>query len=266
MKTGKVLLDDKFQNIHWNSNSDVSTSQVSNPEDAKQVDKMDVSADVEFDVDDAVPSTSSGSNMSNADVNRIFAEIENLNTFTSLQEYFNNIDENEFPSLVKPIKSVKRNVKIDRVAHFSMLNDAPKNLVPVHTVGDGNCLPRAVSTSVFGNESKHREIRLRILMECVKNKQIYLDDAYLRIGATHIHKWGTFPQQYALFSGQYIHAGFGNINDIVEIIYEKEIVTLKNDGAFMGMWQLWALTNILGRPIRSIFPHCGSTEFHADFN
>ena len=123
-----------------------------------------------------------------------------------------------------------------------------------------------VSTSVFGNESKHREIRLQILMECVKNKQIYLDDAYLRIGATHIHKWGTFPQQYALFSGQYIHAGFGNINDIVEIIYEKEIVTLKNDGAFMGMWQLWALTNILGRPIRSIFPHCGSTEFCADFN
>ena len=56
---------------------------------------------------------SSGSNVSNTDVNRIFAEIENLNTFTSLQEYFDNIDENEFPSLVKPIKSVKRKVKIE---------------------------------------------------------------------------------------------------------------------------------------------------------
>ena len=32
-------------------------SQVSNPEDAEQVDEMDVSADIEFDVDDAVPST-----------------------------------------------------------------------------------------------------------------------------------------------------------------------------------------------------------------
>ena len=101
---------------------------------------------------------------------------------------------------------------------------------------------------------------------CKTNKQIYLDDAYLRNGATYIHKCGTFPQQYALFSGQYIHAGFGNVNNIVEIIYEKEIVTLKNDGAFMGMWQLGALTNILGRPIRSIFPHRGSTEFCADFN
>ena len=57
------------------------------PEDAKQVDEMDVSADVEFDIDDAVPSASSGSNVSNADVDRIFAEIENLNTFTLLQEY-----------------------------------------------------------------------------------------------------------------------------------------------------------------------------------
>ena len=75
-----------------------------------------------------------------------------------------------------------------------------------------------------------------------------------------------FPTTVCTFSGQYIHAGFGNVDDIVEIIYEKEIVTLKNDAAFMGMWQLWALTNILGRPIRSIFPHHGSTEFCADFN
>ena len=147
-----------------------------------------------------------------------------------------------------------------------MPNDPPPNLIPLHTVGDGNCLPRAVSTSLFGNESKHREIQLHILMECLKNKQNYLDDVYLRYQATHIHKCGTFPQQYALFSGQYIHAGFGNVSDIVEIIYEKEIITLKNNGAFMGMWQLWALTNILGRPVRSIFLHCGGTEFRADFN
>ena len=56
------------------------------------------------------------------------------------------------------LSSVKRTAQIDRVAQFSMPNDAPKNLIPVHTVGDGNCLPRAVSTSLFGNESKHQEI------------------------------------------------------------------------------------------------------------
>ena len=56
------------------------------------------------------------------------------------------------------------------------------------------------------------------------------------------------------FQANIFMLAFGNVNDIVEIIYEKEILTLKNDGAFMGMWQLWTLTNILGRPIRSIFP------------
>ena len=114
-----------------------------------------MAANIEFDVEDPMPSGSTGSNTSNAEVDRILAEIENLDTFTVLQEYLDNIDENDFPSLILPIKGIKRTAPIDRVAQFSMPNDAPNNLIPVHTVGDGNCLPRAVSTSLFGNESKH---------------------------------------------------------------------------------------------------------------
>ena len=105
-----------------------------------------------------------------------------------------------------------------------------------------------------------------ILIECIQNKHYYLDNEYSSKGATHIHGRGTFPQQYALFSGQYIPAGYGNIEEIVETIYEREVVTLKNDGAFMGMWQLWAVSNLIGRPIKSVFPSHGSTAFRADFN
>ena len=158
LKTGKVLLDDVFQNTHWNSNcsnSDVSTpSEESNPADTL-VDEIDMAANIEFNVEDPMPSGSTGSNVSNAEVDRILAEIENLDTFTVLQEYSDNIDENDFPGLILPINSIKRTAQIDRVAQFSMPNDAPNNLIPVHTVGDGNCLPRAVSTSLFGNESEH---------------------------------------------------------------------------------------------------------------
>ena len=41
---------------------------------------------------------------------------------------------------------------------------------------------------------------------------------------------------------------------------------LKDDGNFMGMWQLWAASNVIGRPIRSVFPHRGSHAFRSDFN
>ena len=74
------------------------------------------------------------------------------------------------------------------------------------------------------------------------------------MGATHIHCRGTFPQQYALFSGQQ-YLSTGNVDGIVEAIYDTEMVQLKNDRNFMGMWQLWATSNVIGRPIRSMFSH-----------
>ena len=117
----KVLLDDIFQNTHWNSNcsnSDVSTpSEESNPADTL-VDEIDVAANIEFDVEDPMPSGSTVSNASNAEVDRILAEIENLDTFTALQEYLDNIDENDLPSLVLPIKSIKRTAQIESSSIF----------------------------------------------------------------------------------------------------------------------------------------------------
>ena len=110
-----------------------------------------------------------------------------------------------------------------------------------------------------------KEIHLRLVIEGVQNKSHYLNNDYLSLGTTHIHHKGTFPQQYALFSGQQ-YPSRGNVEEIVEAIYDTEMVQLKNDGNFMGMWQLWATSNVIGRPIRSVFPHRGSKAFRSDFN
>ena len=34
----------------------------------------------------------------------------------------------------------------------------------------------------------------------------------------------------------------------------------------MGMWQIWAATHVLGRPVHSVFPMRESPAFHSDFN
>ena len=70
-------------------------------------------------------------------------------------------------------------------------------------------------------------------------------------GATRKHSHGTFPQQYALFSGQFFHPVGGNIDDIIEVVYKKEMLSVCNNRSFMGMWQLWAACNLIQRPIVS---------------
>ena len=143
--------------------------------------------------------------------------------------------------------------------------DCPGGLVPLVTIGDGNCFARAVSTALFGNQNHHREIRVRLVIEGVKNKCMYLDNEYLKLGATHVHKRGTFPQQYALFIGQNLPS-CGSIDDTVEVIYDRDILDLRKDRLYTGMWQIWQACNIIGRPIRSVFPMRGSVAFQGDFN
>ena len=95
------------------------------------------------------------------------------------------------------------------------------------------------------------------------NKQRYLDNSYLSVGSKSLQIEGSFSEQYALFSGQYAH---GNIEDVVESVYEKEFLEMSHKNTHMGMWQIWASTNVIGRPIMSIFPERGSAAFRSDFN
>ena len=86
-------------------------------------------------------------------------------------------------------------------------------------------------------------------------------------GATYIHTKGTFPQQYTLFSGLNISPSVtGNLDDWVDIIYNAEIMDIWKDGNFMGMWQLWTMSNLIGWPVRTVFPYQGSVRFRSNFN
>ena len=120
-----------------------------------------------------------------------------------------------------------------------------QNLKPIVTDKDGNCFCWAVSRSLFGTEEEYNMLWIKIVIECVKNKQLCIDKDYLTNGAAYIHKKGTFPQQYAMFSGLNIPlSGIGNLDDWANVIYNAEIMDIQKDGHFMGMWQLWVTSNI----------------------
>lgn len=54
----------------------------------------------------------------------------------------------------------------------------PKCVEPKQTYGDGNCLYRAMSRIICGNEDRHVELRTRTFIELCMNKEKYLNDGY----------------------------------------------------------------------------------------
>lgn len=46
----------------------------------------------------------------------------------------------------------------------------------------------------------------------------------------------------------------------------KKMLAIKNDCKFMGMWQLWTASSVIGCRIRSVCPMRGSEAFRIDFN
>ena len=77
---------------------------------------------------------------------------------------------------------------IDRVAQSEIPVDGPVHLKAVKTDGDGNCLPRSLGKGYFNDDSKHPEIRARIVMEGISKMQRYLNPDCLERGATFLHK------------------------------------------------------------------------------
>lgn len=45
--------------------------------------------------------------------------------------------------------------------------------VPIKIEGDGNCLFRAVSLALYGNQKEHERLRFLSLVEIIENKPYY---------------------------------------------------------------------------------------------
>ena len=137
--------------------------------------------------------------------------------------------------------------------------DAPKGYVPMQAFGDGNCFPRTISLIAYGDQERYKDIRPRLVVEAVKNKDFYLDNQYLNLDSTFDID---LVEYYSITSEHYTtHARTGEWSrETIERIYEAEVVSLCQDGSYCSMWQLFQASNILGRPVMSIFPTSGMIE------
>jgi hypothetical protein len=149
---------------------------------------------------------------------------------------------------------------VDRDALILMPDDIPGHpgpgLFPIVVEGDGNCLTRVGSMLGYGTESYHLEIRLRIAVELILHKDLYLDEAYLSRGLPGNEK--LHPDQIAKWSegynGQHLSPG------VVEKLYCSEINQTLKDKQYLGQWQVFALSSVLNCELFSAYPKRGLDE------
>ena len=59
-------------------------------------------------------------------------------------------------------------------------------LVPLRIYGDGNCFARCISHAMFGSETSHPQMRVRLALQMASNEKLYLDPVYLSRGLTSV--------------------------------------------------------------------------------
>ena len=155
--------------------------------------------------------------------------------------------------------------RIDAVAQKEIPSDGPVTLNAIKTLGDGNCLCRALSRAYFNEDNHHIELRVRIIMEGILNKKHYLSDDCLERGAGWVHGNAEFPTVFATFS-EYYTPGQRITEDAIECIYCMEIYSLSKLGSYMGLWQLAQASSVLGIPLHTIYPVRGDSTLRNDFH
>lgn len=136
---------------------------------------------------------------------------------------------------------------------------APADRFPLSTAADGNCLPRALSSAVFGSDVFHQELRVRIACELAVNKGTYMSPQTVSNGTALD---GETSMNFYHQSGDFIQS-------TAEEAFEDEAMACAANSKDMGPWQLLAAATILQRCVHSIYPAIGSAvlrrEVHRPF-
>ena len=173
------------------------------------------------------------------------------------------ISENQIPTFVAQRKYKQTN--FDPIWPTAMKfypKDHPPNFVPIETIGDGNCFPRAVAHGLFGTQERHIEIRVRIVYEAVKNEQLYLNNNYLSLGVQNRlparpglrMPSTTIVNRYCLYSGDNQVHGLNLTRNEIQAVYRRDVLRISSSGGYMGIWQFHQTTQVGRLPIGTVYP------------
>ncbi len=115
--------------------------------------------------------------------------------------------------------------------------DIQPGLIPIQTIGDGNCLYRSLSLIFFGTEDYHEEFRVRTIHEMVLKEDFYTKGTCVT------------QLQYAMENTfKYIE------NVSLDMSFKREIIKHTSLGKWCSLFHLMAVANFSDIPVCSIYP------------
>ena len=178
----------------------------------------------------------------------MYSVLSQANTFEELnpiaeylyQSKFTNVrfyDKLDIVSLKKSIDAMSMELMPSVIPHTE------ENLFPIVIGADGNCLPRCGSVIIYGKETNHREVRARMTVELVRNKEFYLND----------------PQTSLLHASLSAHFKPNEALDpaTIERVFERSVMHSACPNKYMEIWHLQALSNVTHHSIVSVYPEYG---------
>ena len=189
--------------------------------------------------------------------NNILSTMSRKKSFDDLKVY---VDEVVLPSIDRNFKGMTQlnSDMRDYLTKTILPNDigvSNDDLFPVFTSGAGSCLYYALSRIVYGDESHCVEMRVRIVIEGVRNMQFYIDHNYLCRGYDFPHALDIeLPQVYVVYLNLSQSERELSRED-VQKYYEKEMVDMTKFSCESGLWQLHQAANVVGCRIQSVYPY-----------
>lgn len=195
------------------------------------------------------------------------ARIGSCQNFTQLAATVNSMN-------IDPIQDVKGNryqtsYKCDTISREARPTDCPippEQFFPIQTQAIGNCFPCSLSRLVYGNEEHAVEMRVRLVIEGVKNIDLYTDDNYLSRALTHPFRYRNAVARYCTYSGSFRNSRNSNQRSMQRLTYQDELMDISKNLSYCGIWQFHQAANVLQCPIYSIYPNHLQFDVRGDLN
>ena len=233
---------------------------------------LPVLSESSFCTDDIVESESDAESYSDADVppcevdtdDRLAffeaarASLASCKSFAELKEMAGNLRE-QVQNYTLPEPQAKRlmGASIDEISSSLLQPEVRQKVVVISVGSDGNCFYRSLSLLVFGTQWHHLEFRVRCAVAMTSNTDLFLDG--WNWCADHDH----FDTQEVINIATVMSARFMGTP---RLTFEEEVLSVVQNGSYAGLWEFFATSHVLQRPIQSIFPSCGQQAYQLHCN
>ena len=159
---------------------------------------------------------------------------------------------------------METNDAIDEIAIHFFPKDGPKDVYPVQTTGDGNCLANALAHLLLGEERMNVEIRVRATFIAVLRDSDFLNHDVLARNCPD----GTEnrPCSYAHYSVM-LTPEITHLNEnSIRTLYQRDVMANRINFNYMGIWQIHHICEAYQRPVGCEYPWHTNKTLWKDMN